>query len=448
MPDPLTECPECGLLQRNPPLPPGGASQCIRCARVLHRDRPDSLNRTLALTVAALALFVIANAWPFLSFSMQEQETQATLASGILNLYDQGKWEIALVVAFTSVLAPGLQLSLLLVVLIPLSRGRMPTWLPTLFRHVRTLAPWGMMDVFMLGILVSVVKLSQMATIVPGVSLFAFAALILVLAAAQAVLDPDLVWSRVPLAPGVAAHPRSPGHDLLACAVCGLVVARPAARRAGHRLRCPRCTAVLRARKPESLQRTWALVAAAVILYLPANLLPIMTVTSLGSSQSDTIWSGAIYLLTHGMWPLAVIVFVASIVVPLLKILTLTILLISVGVRSAWRPQERSRLYRITETIGRWSMVDVFVVTILVALVRLGNLASVEAESGAIFFCAVVVLTMFAAMSFDPRLIWDVLDQDPVSHQGQDHVRDRARGIPRPAPGANPGPLPRGDRPV
>ncbi|WP_295384231.1 paraquat-inducible protein A [uncultured Thiodictyon sp.] len=416
MSDPLTQCPDCGLLQRNPELPPGGASACVRCARVLHRHRPDSLNRTLALTVAALTLFVIANTWPFLSFAMQEQETQTTLVSGILNLYEQGKWEIAVVVAFTSVLAPGLQLALLLVVLIPLSRGRMPSWLPTLFRHVRTLAPWGMTDVFMLGVLVSVVKLSEMATIVPGVSLFAFAALILVLAAAQAALDPDLVWSRVPLPPGVAAQPRRPGDDVLGCTVCDLVVARRAAPRVGRRWRCPRCTAVLHARKPASLQRTWALLAAAVIFYLPANLLPIMTVTSLGSSRSDTILSGAVYLLTHGMWPLAAIVFVASIVVPLLKILILCFLLISVGVRSAWRPRERTRLYRLIETIGRWSMVDVFVVTILVALVRLGNLASVEAESGAIFFCAVVVLTMLAAMSFDPRLIWDVLDQDPVSH--------------------------------
>jgi paraquat-inducible protein A len=294
-----------------------------------------------------------------------------------------------------------------------------------------------MMDVFMLGILVAVVKLSQMATILPGVSLFAFAALILVLGAAQAALNPDLVWSAVPLPRGVAAHPLSAGQDVLGCAVCDLVVARRAALRSGARLRCPRCTAVLHPRKPESLQRTWALILAAVICYLPATLLPIMTTTSLGRSQSDTILSGAMYLLTHDMWVLALIVFVASIVVPLFKILILSLLLISVGVRSAWRPRERTRLYRITETIGRWSMVDVFVVTILVALVRLGNLASVEAESGAIFFCAVVVLTMLAAMSFDPRLIWDVLDQDALSHQGQDHVRDRARGI----PGPNPGPV-------
>jgi len=429
MHDDLTECPECGLLQYNPVLPPGGSSECVRCACVLHRDRPDSLNRTLALTIAGLTLFVIANGFPFLSFSMQGQVTQTTLFTGILNLYDQGQWQIAAVVAFTSIVAPGLQLTMLLVVLIGLRAPRLPSWLPSLFRYVRTLTPWGMMDVFMLGILVSVVKLSEMATIVPGASLFAFGVLIFVLAAAQAALDPDLVWSRVPRR-GTLVRPLAPGEAHLGCPVCELVVPVRSPPGEGLPLQCPRCAAVLRHRKPASLERTWALLLAAVICYLPANLLPIMTVTSLGRSQSDTILSGVVFLLTHGMWPLAAIVFVASVFVPLLKLLILTFLAISVQLRSGWRPRERTRLYRVTETIGRWSMVDVFVVSILVALVRLGNLASVEAEAGAIFFCAVVILTMLAAMSFDPRLIWDGLEQDRALQQGQDHVRERERGEP------------------
>ncbi len=450
--DPLTECKECGLLQRNPALPAGGSSACARCGCVLHRQRPDSLNRTLALTIAGLALFVIANSFPFLTFSMQGQVTQTTLFTGVLDLYDQGKWEIAAVVAVTSILAPGLQLALLLVVLIPLQNNWMPPWLPTLFRYVRTLAPWGMMDVFMLGILVSVVKLAEMASIVPGTSLFAFGALIFVLAAAQAALDPDLVWSRVAVQTQVA-RPLAPGEVHIGCDVCALVVPRQAALWDGHRLRCPRCKDVLHHRKPASLQRTWALVTAAVILYVPANVLPIMTVTSLGRIQSDTILSGVVYLLTHGMWPLAAIVFVASVFVPLLKLLILIFLLVSVQTRSAWRPRERTRLYRITETMGRWSMVDVYVVTILVALVRLGNLATVEAEAGAIFFCAVVVITMLAAMSFDPRLIWDALDpgqgRDQTTQLGLDHVRDRAGVEPGPrgrTPAAAPVPAVR--RPV
>jgi paraquat-inducible protein A len=173
------------------------------------------------------------------------------------------------------------------------------------------------------------------------------------------------------------------------------------------RVRCPRCGAPLHARKPRSLERTWAYLIAAAVCYLPANLLPIMSVRTLGSVESDTIMGGIVYLLTHGMWPLALVVFVASFCVPLLKLVVLTGLLISVHRRSSWRPVDRTRLYRITVAVGRWSMVDVFVVTILVALVHLGALASIEAEAGAVFFGAVVVITMLAAESFDPRLIWD-----------------------------------------
>jgi paraquat-inducible protein A len=177
-------------------------------------------------------------------------------------------------------------------------------------------------------------------------------------------------------------------------------------------LRCPRCGDVLHRRKPQSLQRTWALVIAASLFYVPANLFPVMAVTSLGQTQADTIFSGVVFLLQHGMWPLAAIVFIASIFVPLLKLVILIFLLISVQRGSRWRPRDRTKLYRVTEAIGRWSMVDVYVVTILVALVRLGNLASIEAQAGAVFFCAVVIITMFAAMSFDPRLIWDAMEQD------------------------------------
>ncbi len=424
--DAITECHECGLLQRNPEIPENGSASCVRCGCVLHRDRPDSLNRTMALTVAGIVLFIVANSFPFLSFQMQGQLTETTLISGVLELYDQGKWEIAAVVLFTSILAPGLQLALLLAVLVPLALKRMPAWLPTLFRLVRTLTPWGMMDVFILGILVSVVKLADMATIIPGTSLFAFGALMFVLAAAQSAMDPDLVWTRVPIATDVTRS-LLPGEDYTGCDVCELVVPRGAALHwLGRDSRCPRCTHALHHRKPNSIQRTWALVIAACVFYVPANLLPIMTVTSLGRTQSDTILSGAAFLLAHGMWPLALIVFIASVFVPLLKLLILVVLLVSVQMRSSWRPLDRTRLYRITEAIGRWSMVDVYVVTILVALVQLGNLASIEAEAGAIFFCAVVVITMLAAMSFDPRLIWDSLEQDDVGERATQSADDRA----------------------
>jgi paraquat-inducible protein A len=200
----------------------------------------------------------------------------------------------------------------------------------------------------------------------------------------------------------------APGTALAAacarCHDCGLLSRLPGT---AHGAACPRCGAALHTRKARSIERTWAFVVAAGLCYLPANLLPIMQVTSLGRAQADTILSGVVYLLRHGMWPLAIVVFTASVFVPLLKLVILVGLLVSVQLGSRWRPLDRTRLYRITEAIGRWSMVDIFVVTILVALVHLGNLATVEARPGAVFFGAVVVLTMLAVESFDPRLIWD-----------------------------------------
>lgn len=199
--------------------------------------------------------------------------------------------------------------------------------------------------------------------------------------------------------------------SLLHCHDCSLL-SRPAAEDA-HAPSCPRCGSALHFRKRNSLQRTWALVIAAAICYVPANVLPVMEVTSLGVTQADTIMSGVIYFVQHGDWPLALVIFTASVFVPLAKILILVGLLVSVQRRSRWRPVDRTRLYRLTEAIGRWSMVDIFVVAILVALVRLGNLATIQAETGAIFFGAVVVITILAAESFDPRLIWDHAEPAP-----------------------------------
>ena len=193
---------------------------------------------------------------------------------------------------------------------------------------------------------------------------------------------------------------------LISCHSCHLLCRKqPDHQR--RQIHCPRCGARLHQRKINSISRTWALVIAALICYVPANVLPITHVTSLGKVQSDTIMSGVIYFMASGSWPIALVIFVASVFVPFAKLIILTFLLISVQIKSRWRPKDRTRLYRITEVIGRWSMVDIYVVTILVALVKLGSLATIQAGPGAIFCAGVVVITIFAAMSFDPRLIWD-----------------------------------------
>jgi len=193
-------------------------------------------------------------------------------------------------------------------------------------------------------------------------------------------------------------------RGLVACSECALV-ARPVARGApGH---CPRCGQKLAFRREDAIQRTWALLVAAAILYVPANVLPVLTTTTITSTSSDTIMSGVILLYDTGSWPLALIVLIASIVIPIGKIVALAYVTITVQRGATTGDRERTRLYRIVEFIGRWSMLDVFVDTFVVALVQLSPLMSVAPGPGVVYFMSVVVLTMFAAQSFDPRLIWD-----------------------------------------
>jgi len=196
---------------------------------------------------------------------------------------------------------------------------------------------------------------------------------------------------------------------LLSCHDCHLLIDQPHPQAHSS---CPRCGAPLHLRKPNSLHRTWALVCAAIILYIPANVLPITITSALGTRQADTILSGVIYFMKSGSWEIAAVIFIASVFVPFAKLVILICILLSVHFRSAWRPKDRTVLYRITEMVGRWSMVDIYVVTILVALVKLGAIATIEAGPAAVYFAAVVVITMFAAESFDPRLIWDVIEED------------------------------------
>ena len=191
---------------------------------------------------------------------------------------------------------------------------------------------------------------------------------------------------------------------LVRCHACELVSRMP---KTGGEAICPRCGGTLHRRKPNSIQRTWALIIAAYILYIPANMLPMMDTSSPRGAQTDTIMSGVIYLWTSGSWPLALLVFLASITIPMLKLFSMTLLTWSVQRRSTWQPEQRALVYRLVEIVGRWSMLDVYVVTIMAALVQMQPLAAIEAGPGAIAFGAVVVLTMLAAETFDPRLIWD-----------------------------------------
>ena len=390
-------CPDCGLLQGIPGQVWQVSVSCSRCGAFFFRRRVEGLDESLSLMLAVAVLFGIALTQPFLTFSLRGQSQSCTLLGGVVGLGDSGAGALAIVVFLTIILAPLLRILGLLYVLGSLRLGWKGGALGPIFRRVEQVRPWAMLDVLMLAVLVAGVKMRDLAdvTLEPGVQ--AFIPLVFLWAAARDRIDATLVWE------AIEPQQIDPSEAGLTCLDCGNRVSRLP----GHeRIRCPRCHAILRSRKPESLSRTAAFVLAAAILYVPANFFPILSFTSLGRVETQTILGSVDLLFSTGMWPIGLILFFASIVVPFLKIAGLTWLVVTVRMGST-RPVEETRLYRVIEYIGRWSMVDVFVLTLLVALVQLGNVATIVPGIGATCFAAVVILTIFGARSFDPRLIWD-----------------------------------------
>ena len=399
-------CHECDLVHRVPAVPGTHTAKCTRCGATLYQARTNGLERTLALTVTGLILFVLANAFPLMTFTMAGRSQENSLISGAVEFWNAGFPDLAVLVFATSVALPLVSLLSMAYVLVPLELGARPWHAAPVFRLASALRPWAMMEVFMLGVFVAVVKLADFAELSMGPGIYCFSALIVITAAAAWMLDPHDVWRRLDRLGGVLAEAASPAAGpVVGCHTCGLLMGSDRAE-----ARCRRCGTSVHHRKPDSLVRAWAFLIAAFILYFPANYFPIMTVVMFGQGQPDTILSGVIHLLEAGEYPIAAIVFFASVFVPIVKIAMLAFLLLSVQFKSRWRPRDRTVIYRITENIGRWSMIDIFMISILVGLVKLGAVATVEAGIGATSFAGVVVLTMIAAMNFDARLIWDTAE--------------------------------------
>ena len=408
-PDGLIACHACDGAHRIVAVPEGGKALCARCGTLLYRNLPRTLDHSAALYLAALILFLLANTFPFVALKYGDRVEQTLLISGAFALQKAGMPEVGLLVLLTSVVFPCVTICGMLYLLLPLRAGFRPRWITPVWRIVRTLTPWSLVGVFMLGLLVSVVKLQDLATVVPGVAFFAFIGLLVVSAAAVASFDPAALWPRIGPAivekPGSEPMGSAAAMGYAACHTCDLLVPRP---EAGMRWACPRCgSAVHGMRAHDSIPRTWAFLSAAMLLLIPANILPVMTVIRFGQGEPSTILAGVVHLIEDGAVPLALLVLFASFVVPLAKIVALVLLLVTVQRGSDWRTRDRTLLYRVTEAVGAWSMIDIFLVGILVSLVRMDALATVQPGLGATFFGAAVVLTMLAAHAFDPRLVWD-----------------------------------------
>ncbi len=391
-------------MQNVPALRPESLVACLRCNAVLRRTRHDPIGVPLALYLAALVLLLIACGMTMLSVSRAGLFHRADLLTGPIGLTVHGMWPLGILVLFTTIGAPFAKVLGNIYVLAGVRMANPPRHLRAVYANLMHLRPWSMIEVYLLGVFVAYTKLGALVQIEIGPALYALGALLLVMVAADVLVDPQAVWEAMDSRGLTVWHADQPGPDALGCDTCGLVE-RPVA---GGR--CRRCFAALHPRKPNSVARTWALLISAAILYIPANLFPVLTVIQLGAGAPSTILGGARELLDAGMWPLALLVFFASVAVPFFKLAGLGLLLI--GVQRGWtsRLHDRTVLYRFVHWIGRWSMIDIFMESILVALVQFGAFATIDPDIGAVFFAAVVILTMLAAETFDPRLIWDAAD--------------------------------------
>lgn len=401
----------CGALHREPRLAPRETAQCSRCGSVLLKYSGLQPADWLALCATALILFLIANLFPVAELSVQGQIRSATLPQAVALTWAAGNHTIALLSALFVLVLPVAQVLCLVYALIPLARRRLWPGFVTSLRMLGLLRPWSMIPVFVLAVLVALVKMADLASVQLQAGMLGYA-LASVCMTMLTRVSPHLLWRLAESRRLVAVYYPTPNlhHTLTGCHHCGQV--QPL----NHQ--CVRCSATLHHRKPESQARPWALLLAALVCYLPANLLPIMQVESplLGNS-GHTILGGVLELGRLGSWDLAAIVFIASVVVPLGKLLALACLLLLTQARSMRHLRARTRLYRVVEFVGQWSMLDVFVVLLLAALAHFSGLMVILVGPAAAAFGLVVILTMLAAMSFDPRTAWDrARDQAISSH--------------------------------
>ena len=441
----ICECPQCGLVQRLCALPPGFVARCTRCQAMLGRRRTTPPIATpLAFCVSALVLYLISITQPLMTISIYGRMRAISLFTGPIELVREG-WTLAgLLVGAVTVAVPAIEIVLMLGVLFGALHHRLPWRVPRMMRWYDLLRPWSMIEVYLLGLLVAYTKMIDLADVSVDPAAYALFGLTLMMAATDSSLDEDVIWSRrrvrllhrnvgdyvgiqaggTPAGTHAADHrgdaASGPGDagghgkalppldHLVSCRSCALVCYSEAP--LDRELcvgACPRCGKALRRRKPDGLSRAMILVFCATILYIPANVFPIMTIIQLHRGGGHTIVQGVGELYEAHMLPLALLVFFASITVPILKILSLTLMCVNAWRGSASRLVGRTRLYRIVDFIGRWSMIDVFMVSILVAMVQYGPLADVRADGGMFAFASVVVLTIFAANCFDPRVMWD-----------------------------------------
>lgn len=392
----LAECNICGLMQQLRPSTQGHIRHCSRCGSSMGHGI-DTRQVSIALLITGLILFFLANCFSLMSIEVAGRGQSLVLASSGTVLIDQIMWPLAAFVLLITVGAPVGRMLALGYVLLGAGMGKTLSHLRTAMRLADTLRPWAMLDVFLVGALVSLAKLQQLATVSIGNGFWALGFLILVVASLEASIDSRAIWNRL-MPPGTSGTHQS-GNAMSGCHGCGMVQSE------AHD--CTRCGARFHRRKPNSLEKSLAYMISALALYVPANLFPVLTVISFGKGSPATILEGVVELMDGSDWPLALIIFIASVAVPLLKLVGLGVLITTTHLNMTAHLMARTRLFQLIEMVSRWSTVDIFVAGLLTALVSLGKIATIEPGLGVFAFGGVVVLTMMATESFDSRIMWD-----------------------------------------
>ena len=378
------ECHECALEVNIPTLIVGKKAKCPRCGFVLTAHHANANDRIVAFSITALIFLIVSIPFEFLSFQSGGLENSFSIISSFSILMDNNYAVLAFLQLVTIVVIPAILLLSLLFLLIPLRRGSYPLKGHRLFKLIFKLMPWSMVEIFLIGVLVSLVKIIAMADVQLGSSFYAFVFFSISMTSALLHIDKTRLQKQLNQARNSSID-QSIDQSILSKST-----AKPK----------PLFN------KSDSIQHTWALIITSIVLYIPANSLPIMNTRLLGQDDPSTILGGVILLWNMGSYPIALIIFIASVAVPVAKILALAWLNYSVQFDRTNLTNERIKLYRIAEFVGRWSMVDVFVVIILASLIQLGNTISIYPGSATIAFSGVVIITMLAAMSFDSHLIW------------------------------------------
>ncbi len=364
-------CHECGLSCNIPPLPDSHKAQCPRCGFVLTAKHTNSIDRILAFAFTALIFLAASLPFEFLSFKSNGLERTIDVVASFNILIDNEYHTLAVMELVTIFVIPLVILLSLIYLLFPLKQGRYPRHGKRVLDMVFWLLPWSMAEIFLIGALVSLIKIISLADINLGPSFFAYILFSVALTAMVLHLDKHQLYKLLNKVSKETLEVKHHAND-----------------------------------RSISIQKTWALIITSVVLYIPANMLPIMNTRLLGQDDPSTILGGVILLWHMGSYPIAAVIFIASVAVPVAKILVLIWLNYTVQRRHTHLTQERIVLYRIAEFVGRWSMVDVYVVIILVSLIQLGNTMSIYPGGASLAFCGVVIVTMLAAMTFDSHLIF------------------------------------------